>query len=175
MMAQPHDGRISQSKVDVSCDISPRAPRLRVHQTGSRGGAEARRQERRGSGRLARHGRPGQRSIYLRTAIIRYAPLDVGLMKVEHLQQFSQRLVLLIRVEHVSRSRRLARHRSARSASSRASNRLTRRRGGAEIGSAVLTIPVGRCCTRRRKRAPRATRRSQTGFNVSENCYNPVC
>jgi hypothetical protein len=45
------------------------------------------------------------------------------------------------------------------------------RRGGAEMGSAVLTNPVGRGCACRCKRAPRATRRSQTGFNVSENCY----
>ena len=39
-------------------------------------------------------------------------------------------------------------------------------RGGAEIRSAVLTIPVRRCCTRRRKRAPRATRHSQTALGA---------
>jgi len=36
-----------------------------------------------GNGRLARHGRPRQRSTYLRTAIIRYASLAVGLMEIE--------------------------------------------------------------------------------------------
>ena len=56
----------------------------------------------------------------------------------------------------------------------RASNRLTQRRGGAERGSAVLTRPAGRGCTRCRKQAPRATRQFQIGVNVSENCYNPT-
>jgi hypothetical protein len=45
--------------------------------------AEARRRgdrERSGSGRLARHGRPDQGSMYLRTAIIRYVPLAIGLI-----------------------------------------------------------------------------------------------
>jgi len=36
-----------------------------VHQTGSRGGAEARRWGAQRSGRLTRHGRPGQGSTYL--------------------------------------------------------------------------------------------------------------
>jgi len=70
------------SKADALCAISPRAPRLRVHRTGSRGGAKARRAGAQrshgrldgaapvaGSGRLAWQGRPGQGSIYLRTAI----------------------------------------------------------------------------------------------------------
>jgi hypothetical protein len=36
-----------------------------------------------GSGRLARHGRPDQGSMYLRTAVIRYTELTVGLMEIE--------------------------------------------------------------------------------------------
>ena len=60
---------------------------------------------------------------------------------------------------------------SACSASPRASNRLTRRRRGAESGSAVLIRSVGQGCIRRRKQAPRATRRIGTMVNVSEKCY----
>ena len=41
--------------------------------------------------------------------------------------------------------------------------------------SAVPTRTVGRGCTCRRKRVPRAMRQTRTGVNVSENCYNPVC
>ena len=69
-----------------------------MHQTGSRGGAKARRagtQHSHGrldgaapvaaSGRCAQCGKPGQGSTYLRTAIIRHAPRAVGLMEIEHL------------------------------------------------------------------------------------------
>jgi hypothetical protein len=40
-------------------------------------------------------------------------------------------------------------------------------------GSAVPAGTVGRGCTRRRTRAPCATRQTRTMVNVSENCYNP--
>jgi hypothetical protein len=53
------------------------------------------------------------------------------------------------------------RHPSACSASLCVSDRLTRRRGGAERGS-------------ERKRVPRTTRQTRTGVNVSENRYNPL-
>ena len=43
------------SKADALCNIPPRAPRLRVHRTGSRGGAEARR-ARAGLARSVRRG-----------------------------------------------------------------------------------------------------------------------
>ena len=75
-------GLHTPSKADTLCVIPPRAPRLRVHRTGSRGGAKARRAEAQrsqvrldgaapvaASGHLARCGRPGQGSTYLRTAI----------------------------------------------------------------------------------------------------------
>jgi|GEM_PF-3430646 len=75
------------SNADALCAIPPRAPRLYVHQTSSRGGAEERRGRARfpqgpldgaapvaGRGRLVRHGRPGRWSTYLRTAIIRQSP-----------------------------------------------------------------------------------------------------
>ena len=39
--------------------------------------------------RLVRHGRPGQGSTYLRTAIIRYAPGAVGLMEIENLFRYA--------------------------------------------------------------------------------------
>ena len=71
------------SSADALCIIPPRAPRLRVHRTGSRGGAEARRWGAQfsqilldgaapvaASGCLARHGAPRQGSTYLRTAIM---------------------------------------------------------------------------------------------------------
>ena len=71
------------SNADALCIIPPRAPRLRVHRTGSRGGAEARRWGAQfsqilldgaapvaASGCLARHGAPRQGSTYLRTAIM---------------------------------------------------------------------------------------------------------
>ena len=76
------------SKADALCTIPPRASRLCVHQTGSRGGAEARRWGASGSGRLARHGRPDQGSMYLRTAIIRYPERAVGLMAIENLFRY---------------------------------------------------------------------------------------
>jgi hypothetical protein len=98
-----------------------------------------------GNGRLARHGRPGQGSTYLRTAIK---------------NPYRSVLSVLIRILI-----------SAYSASPRASNRLTRRREGAESGSAVLIRSVGQGCIRRRKQAPRATRRIGTMVNVSEKCY----
>ncbi len=47
------------SKADAVCALPPRAPRLCVHQTGSHGGAEARRSGAQRSGRLAQRGRPG--------------------------------------------------------------------------------------------------------------------
>ena len=40
-------------------------------------------------------------------------------------------------------------------------------------GSAVPARTAGRGCTRRRTRAPCATRQIRTMVNVSENCYNP--
>jgi len=45
-------------------------------------------------------------------------------------------------------------------------------RGGAESGSAALTSPVGRGCTRRRTRAPCVTGQTRTRVNVFANCYN---
>jgi len=65
---------------------------------------------------------------------------------------------------------------AALSASPRASNRLTRRREGAEIGSAVLIRLVGRGCTRRRKRTPRATRQTQTILDKTHQhpCWSVV-
>jgi len=48
--------------------------------TRMRGGAEV---GCNGSRRLARHGRPDQGSMYLRTAVIRYTGLTVGLMEIE--------------------------------------------------------------------------------------------
>jgi len=79
------------SKADALCAISPRAPRLRVHRTGSRGGAKARRAGAQrshgrldgaapvaGSGRLAWQGGPGQGAIYLRTVINPVEPAQAG-------------------------------------------------------------------------------------------------
>ncbi len=43
--------------------------------------------------RLARHGRPGQGSTDLRTAIIRYASRAVGLMEIENLFRYPARAV----------------------------------------------------------------------------------
>ena len=130
-------------------------------------------------------------------------PRAVGLMEIENVYQFSQRLNPMDGVEH-SRSRaphvatemnfglrfagrgRLARcgrhgqesmrsgildtpYPSACSASLRASDWLTRRREGAERGSAALTQPIGRGCTRRRTRASRALRQARTRVNAFGN------
>jgi len=56
-----------------------------------------------GNGRLARHGRPGQGSTYLRTAIIRYAPGAVGQMEMEHLIRYPERAVGQMEMEHLIR------------------------------------------------------------------------
>ncbi len=78
--SSPHEDRSCRaglntpSKADALCDIPPRAPRLCVHQTGSRGGAEARRWEaqRKRASRATRQTRQG--SMYLRTAIFTQRP-----------------------------------------------------------------------------------------------------
>ena len=64
---------------------TPCAPSLRVLRVSvciRPAHAEARRWGASGSGRLARHGRPDQGSMYLRTAIIRYPEQAVGLMEI---------------------------------------------------------------------------------------------
>jgi hypothetical protein len=97
------------SKADASYHISSRAPHLCVHQTGSRGDAETRR---RGERKRSAHKAgwtglhpfpeagasrgtacPDRGSTYLRTAIIRYAGLAVGLMEIENIIRYTERAV----------------------------------------------------------------------------------
>ena len=97
------------SNADALCAIPPRTPRLCVHQTGSRGDAETRR---RGERKRSAHKAgwtglhpfpeagasrgtacPDRGSTYLRTAIIRYAGLAVGLMEIENIIRYTERAV----------------------------------------------------------------------------------